>query len=385
MLGRFLFKFSEPYNIKSDLWSIGIMMYQFLTGKFPFEGVSPFQMCIALDHAVLTFPEDLIVSKQCLTLIRGLLQSDPAKRIGWDTFFSSPFLSLGTSTEINSEMLDSSLAGITIMDSQMELDQEQVIVKEIDRIRLKITAILKTFNDNNRVLVIDTCTKEIFDILWKLSKRLKPIIGFFAPKSKALVFQSDTDYVKNKHFMKVITSEGKEISIQLSKSLIHRVQRNEMFEAYVDKLIREYETIVSNLVGYAEVVTLMSNYNSLYNLFKYSIALGHEGDLSQHNQKDINTASMKYFQALLILELILSEIYVADKMYKVDNDCLIVNEEGKLAGQQYRGKNIKVEELLSIKGVEGSKVEYLRKLRNELKARCLKLKKDDPLYTSVLF
>ena len=375
-------------------------MYQFLTGKFPFEGATPFQMAIAFDHAVLTFPKDLAVTKECLDLIRGLLQVDPAKRIDWPTFFSCNFVSSEPKehgkfieASINNSMLDSAMNSDVPIDTSMdklEKEYEIILVKEINKIRLKTNVILQTFYDKNRVLVIDTCTKEIFDVLWKLSKRLKPIVGFFAPKSKALVFQNDRRNIDKPFFMKLINinGSGKEELIPLTQSIIHRVQRNENFKAQVDNLIAEYETIVNNLVGYAEIVPLMTKYDSLWNLFKYTIALGHEGSVYELDQKDKKGAGMKYFQSFLMIELILSEIYNSDKnqKYKSDpdcRDCIMIDENGNMAGQQYTGKNVEVEKTLKIKEIDDIKINYLRKLRNELKARCLKTKSSETVYSVV--
>ncbi len=69
-------------------------MYVFVAGRFPFEGVSPFQMMIALNHGVLKFPADLRLSERCVGLIRELLQADPRKRIAWRDFFAHPFVAL---------------------------------------------------------------------------------------------------------------------------------------------------------------------------------------------------------------------------------------------------------------------------------------------------
>ncbi len=83
----------DSYGLKSDLWSIGVLMYLFLTGRFPFEGATPHQVFVALAQGVLRFPAELEVSDLCMDLMRSLLQVNYKNRIEWKHFFEHPFVS----------------------------------------------------------------------------------------------------------------------------------------------------------------------------------------------------------------------------------------------------------------------------------------------------
>lgn len=81
------------YTNIADLWSIGIILYELITGKFPIMACSVSQLreyyakttCIGL-------PSDTFVSEKCKDLISKILVIDPNKRMTWGTFFSHPWI-----------------------------------------------------------------------------------------------------------------------------------------------------------------------------------------------------------------------------------------------------------------------------------------------------
>lgn len=80
------------YTSSSDLYSVGVMFYQFLTGDY------------RLLRKPIRFPTD--VSPKALDLLRRLLQPEE-QRIKWDEFFAHPFLKLNeTEGDILSWMQD---------------------------------------------------------------------------------------------------------------------------------------------------------------------------------------------------------------------------------------------------------------------------------------
>ena len=83
----------DPYDLKSDLWSIGVILYLFLTGRLPFEGFTQHQVLVALNKGVVQFPSHIAISDICIDLIRSLLQVNPKARIEWSRYFLHPFVS----------------------------------------------------------------------------------------------------------------------------------------------------------------------------------------------------------------------------------------------------------------------------------------------------
>eukprot|EP00184_Porphyridium_aerugineum_P003732 CAMPEP_0184696982 /NCGR_PEP_ID=MMETSP0313-20130426/4123_1 /TAXON_ID=2792 /ORGANISM="Porphyridium aerugineum, Strain SAG 1380-2" /LENGTH=485 /DNA_ID=CAMNT_0027155741 /DNA_START=196 /DNA_END=1653 /DNA_ORIENTATION=+ len=73
----------EGYNTFCDMWSAGIIMYNLLSGKRPFEGTKRPEVLAKIKEGQFTFPnEDWDdISAEAKRLIRGLLQVDPSKRL----------------------------------------------------------------------------------------------------------------------------------------------------------------------------------------------------------------------------------------------------------------------------------------------------------------
>ncbi|ONL93116.1 Serine/threonine-protein kinase ATG1a [Zea mays] len=71
----------KDYDAKSDLWSVGIILFQLVTGKLPFTGSNAFQLhqnVMATDD--LNFPSEIEADlcPDCIDLCRRLLHRDPS-------------------------------------------------------------------------------------------------------------------------------------------------------------------------------------------------------------------------------------------------------------------------------------------------------------------
>eukprot|EP01113_Clastostelium_recurvatum_P043895 TRINITY_DN7337_c0_g1_i1.p1 TRINITY_DN7337_c0_g1~~TRINITY_DN7337_c0_g1_i1.p1 ORF type:complete len:639 (+),score=162.20 TRINITY_DN7337_c0_g1_i1:1685-3601(+) len=77
----------QNYTIKADLWSVGIILFEMLSGTSPFDCKTPYELLQMIEKKPIHFPDSIPVSAECLDLIYGLLQKDPTMRISWDAFF----------------------------------------------------------------------------------------------------------------------------------------------------------------------------------------------------------------------------------------------------------------------------------------------------------
>lgn len=85
----------QKYDAKADLWSVGAILFQLVTGKTPFSGNNQIQL---LQNIVksnnLRFPPDKSdLSADCLDLCQKLLRRNPVERLTFDEFFNHKFLS----------------------------------------------------------------------------------------------------------------------------------------------------------------------------------------------------------------------------------------------------------------------------------------------------
>ncbi|ESQ52429.1 hypothetical protein EUTSA_v100163911mg, partial [Eutrema salsugineum] len=85
----------QKYDAKADLWSVGAILFQLVTGRTPFTGNSQIQLLQNIMRSTgLHFPpacRDL--SLDCIDLCQKLLRRNPVERLTFEEFFNHPFLS----------------------------------------------------------------------------------------------------------------------------------------------------------------------------------------------------------------------------------------------------------------------------------------------------
>ena len=105
---------SLKYDGKADLWSIGTIMYQCLTGKAPFQAQTPQALKQYYDKNVTLVPLYVLwrrkqtnfflffvsipptTSRELADLIIRTLKRNPNERIDYEEFFNHPFLRKST-------------------------------------------------------------------------------------------------------------------------------------------------------------------------------------------------------------------------------------------------------------------------------------------------
>ncbi|KAL0375257.1 UNVERIFIED_CONTAM: Serine/threonine-protein kinase ATG1c [Sesamum radiatum] len=80
---------------QADLWSVGAILYQLVTGKPPFTGSNPIHLLQNIIRSTdLQFPpEAKDLSPHCMDLCKKLLQRNPVERLTFEEFFNHPYLS----------------------------------------------------------------------------------------------------------------------------------------------------------------------------------------------------------------------------------------------------------------------------------------------------
>lgn len=79
----------KKYNNTSDLWSVGIIMYEMLFGVTPFKSSNFIELIRDINKFRFSIPLKFNISIECRELLYGLLQKKPEQRIKWEQFFSN--------------------------------------------------------------------------------------------------------------------------------------------------------------------------------------------------------------------------------------------------------------------------------------------------------
>ncbi|XVF33067.1 hypothetical protein REPUB_Repub17cG0136500 [Reevesia pubescens] len=86
---------NQKYDAKADLWSVGAILFQLVTGKPPFDGNNQLQLFQnILRSTELQFPEGSLdeLHPDCVDLCRSLLRHNPVERLTFREFFNHKFL-----------------------------------------------------------------------------------------------------------------------------------------------------------------------------------------------------------------------------------------------------------------------------------------------------
>ena len=76
-----------------DVWALGITLYVFIFGRPPFMAQSEFAIYEEIRTTPLTFSHP--IDPQLESLLRALLEKDPAQRIRLDDVFTHPWVTMG--------------------------------------------------------------------------------------------------------------------------------------------------------------------------------------------------------------------------------------------------------------------------------------------------
>lgn len=84
----------ERYDAKADLWSVGTVLYEMVTGRPPFRARNHVELLRKIEAAedVIKFPREVVISSEMKALVRSLLKRSPVERLSFENFFAHPIV-----------------------------------------------------------------------------------------------------------------------------------------------------------------------------------------------------------------------------------------------------------------------------------------------------
>ena len=81
----------KMYGFEADIWSIGVVYYQMLYGKYPFMGFNDYDILKKIKNNRPDYSK-VNISKDAKDFLDRCLTVDPKKRISWQEIYDHPLV-----------------------------------------------------------------------------------------------------------------------------------------------------------------------------------------------------------------------------------------------------------------------------------------------------
>jgi serine/threonine protein kinase len=98
-------KGENDYTVKADLWSVGCIFYEMVTGYPPYYVSTMNDLIKKIDEGNISIPKSLNSSDELKDLLFSLLEPNPDIRISWEDFFNHKWFQKDLLTEEENKLL----------------------------------------------------------------------------------------------------------------------------------------------------------------------------------------------------------------------------------------------------------------------------------------
>jgi len=115
----------ENYSIQSDLWSLGVILYQMLYAKLPYFSKSMILLNKEINTKSVDYTCIYKISDDCTDLIKSMLVKDPKERISWDAFFNHLWFTNDELLEHQNNLMEISISNFSFMKNNITSNESQ--------------------------------------------------------------------------------------------------------------------------------------------------------------------------------------------------------------------------------------------------------------------
>ena len=252
---------TKSYNTSVDLWSLGAITYELLTGKPAFSGKEYEAVFKQIMEGKYSLPSSFIVSVEIISFINGLLQYYPEKRLNWAQIKSHPFLTKSTDSfnfielrsiadddkkdiELNSKNCDN-LLWILFKGKKHNFNLDKINVKEMEKEEMKQSIQDNTVNNEEIKKAIEEEKKKIREEAIRLEKEKLEAEKL---KKEAEKIKNEVNLMKQKNEQKEKELKNEEIKRkEMEEKLKKEGELNQQKEQEIKKQMDEYQNQIKKL------------------------------------------------------------------------------------------------------------------------------------------
>ena len=375
---------SKKYNTSVDLWSLGTITYQLLTGKAPFIGNNVDEIFEHIMKGKYSLPPTMTVSVEIITFINGLLQFYPEKRLNWEQIKSHPFLTKNIENftfikldtlkdnnkkeiEMNSKDCDN-LLWILFKGKGLNMNLDKLNQKEIQKKEMKQSIMDNGVNNEEIKKAIEAEKKKLEE---EKKRLLKEKVEAEKLKKEAEELKKEVNLIqqKNQKAKEKLNEEEKRRK-EMEEKLKKDGELNKQKELEIKQQIDDYQNKIKEVEK-----TKKENDEKLKNaekLLKNAEKMKLEAEAQMQNlnkQKEIEDKNRKEEEEKMKLK----EKELLEEKNKVEKEIEKIKNEQKKKEDVFKEEKDKlskqIEEMNKLKNDLEKQVDKNKEFENELKKK----------------